>query len=517
MAMRARRVGGWLNLVLSGLLALAVWGLVTVLATQPALKKLWDVSPQARFSVEPATEELLQQIRGRGEHVEIHTVFYPLQSITPTTDEQRQHLAIEQRLQDLTRDLLRQYAYLGGDAVTVTHHDLLRDPAQVREVMRAVQNGRYNSVIVKVGKRSAVLQLDIDLAEIDLPEPTPGMPGQRRVPVLRDYKGEEAISTAIKRLLVEGSPVIYFAQGFGGLRLEAVAHSYSEMLQSLTDDGFEVRFFDLDKASSVPEDAAVVAIVNPTREIPPQVADVLERYVRSGGRLFVNPIFYEDPRDWNVRLRELGERFGFELSDELVCHVIADPNNPRGAITGTPQCQNLIAVNLNQVHPVTRPLVLQQRYPRFKIGREIRAIEATREGVRVDTSFLRTGPGAWLQPSPVEPYVGPADPSAYTSRCIGAVIDVDADSGDRDGHVVVIAAEGFDNATFQFNGDLALNLFNWMTQREALISIRGQRYVSHKLELAPQQLGRIGWLLMGFVPGGMLLLGLFVFWRRSRS
>jgi hypothetical protein len=223
------------------------------------------------------------------------------------------------------------------------------------------------------------------------------------------------------------------------------------------------------------------------------------------------------PRDYNVRLRDLGARFGFELSDEMVCHLIPDPSDPAKSVMGTSECQNLLAVNLNQVHPVTRPLASRQRYPRFKVGREIRAIEGTREGVRVDTSFLRTGPLAWLQPPPVEPYIGPSERGAYTSRCIGAVIDVDAESGDREGHVVVIAAEGFDNNTFQFNGDLALNLFNWMTQREALISIRGQRYVSHKLELTPQQLDRIGWLLMAIVPGTMLLLGLLVFWRRSRS
>ena len=36
---------------------------------------------------------------------------------------------------------------------------------------------------------------------------------------------------------------------------------------------------------------------------------------------------------------------------------------------------------------------------------------------------------------------------------------------------VLITAEGFDNLGFQVNGDFLLNLFNWMTERPALIIV----------------------------------------------
>jgi hypothetical protein len=521
MAVTRRKLGGWLNLLVSGLLALAAWGLATVLATQPALKRLWDFSPQARFSVETATAELLEQVRARGTQVEIHTLFYPLGGIRPATAEQRQQLAIQQRLQDLTRDLLRQYAYLGGEAVRVTHHDLLRDPGRIREVMREIQNRRYNSVIIKVGKRSKVLSLDIDMAELDLPRsPLPqGMPGAaRRVPTLKDYKGEEAISTALKRLLVEGTPKLYFLSGYSAMALEGIGPSYSEMLAALAADGFEIAFLDIDKQRHIPEDAAAVALVTPTRELLPGAAELLYQYVREGGRLFVNLHWYEQPEDWNISLAALGERFGFEFSDDLVCHLLQDPANRRHLTSGRPMCQNLDAVNMNPTHPVTRPLVGQQRYPSFKLGREIRAVgSGAAEGVRVDTSFVRTGPGAWLERRPLDWIGPPPSPDSYQIRSIGAVVDVDTDEPGRTGHVVLIAAKGFVNTSWSINGDLALNIFNWMAEREALVSIRGQRYVSRKLELEPSQLSRIGWLLIGGVPGFLLALGLLVFWRRSRT
>ena len=97
------------------------------------MKRLWDFSPQARFSVGASTEQLLEQIRASDQKVDIHTLYYPLSTVQVVTAERRHGLAIEQRLQDLTTDLLRQYDYGGGDAVSVTHLDLLRNPADVRE------------------------------------------------------------------------------------------------------------------------------------------------------------------------------------------------------------------------------------------------------------------------------------------------------------------------------------------------------------------------------------------------
>ncbi len=423
-------------------------------------------------------------------------------------------------LQTLTRDLLRQYAYLGGDAVVVTDHNLLADPAKLRTVLKYVENKQYNTVVLKMGKRAKVVSLEGDMAELDLPRGAPqNIPGaQQALPSIKDYKGEEAISTAIKQLLDEATPKIYFLSdsrmGLGG-----IASSYSELVTALQREGFEVEFWDLTRAGRLPGDADIIGLVNPRSEVSPQTADLLYEYVRGGGQLFINVHYWEDPvSHWNVALDELGTRFGFELSKRMVCHWIVDPNNPRQVRTGDRRCQNLDAVNMNPAHPVTRPLLMSRRYPVFKIGREIRQREnAELEGIRVDTSFLRTDRGAWLEDAPVD-YYGP-DPSetnAYRSRSIGAVIDVDPRQGDRTGHVVVLGAEGLDNFSFEFNGDFALNLFNWMAEREALVSIRGRKYVSRRLELEPQQLDRIGTLLMAGVPGILFVLGMFVFWRRRR-
>jgi len=524
MAVSGKKLAGWLNLVVAGVLAMAAWVLATVLSTQPALKQLWDLSPQARFSVGASTEELIKQLREAEQVVEIHTLFYPLSTVQATTAEQRQNLAIQQRLQELTIDLLRQYDYLGGDAVRVTHHDLLRKPADVREVVRAVQNAQYNSVVVKLGNRSKVLSLDVDMAVLDEPRSTApqGMPGSSQpMATLKDYKGEEAISTALRRLVDEGAPKLYFLSGYSRMALGGIGASYSTMMAALEEEGFELAFHDLEKSRTLPPDARVICLVNPTRELSVGAVELLYQFVRRGGRLFINLHYYTQPVDFNVTLRGLGEKLGFAISNELVCHLIPDPNNENQMTQGDAMCQNLVGVDLNRTHPVTAPLLRQGRYPRFKVGRAISGLQdGSPEGSRLQTYFVRTGPWAWLEPrlpNGMVDYVGPQERGAYGAQSIGAIVDVDADDGGTTGHVVLITAEGFDNLSFQYNGDFALNLFNWMTEREALISVRGKRYVSRKFELAPQQVDRIGLLLIGGVPGLLLALGLFVMYRRSRT
>ncbi len=518
MALTARTAAGWAWLLVAAGLAAVGWAAAAVLFARPGLKRLWDLSPQARFSVEPATAELLAQLRDTGQRVEFHTLYVPLSSIRATGPEGEQIVGLHRRVQDLTTDLLRQYAYLGGDAVTVAHHDLLREPAEIREVLREVERRSSNTVIVKVGKRSRVLHLLDDLAELDVPmsaqSPVPG--ARPAIPALKSYKGEEALSTALRSLLVEGVPKVYFATDSGASLTAGLGVSFSELVGALSDEGFAVAELDLRREQRVPDDAAVVALLEPRHEIGAAAAEAVWAYLRRGGRVLVTVSYYDALPDWNPRLPELGERLGFALGDELVCHVIPDPSHPNQSTSGSPMVQNLVAAGLNPLHPVTRPLWRAQRYPLLKGAREIRAVDGAHPGVRLDTSILRTSPGAWLEERPVD-FIAPPGADAYAARCIGAIADVDPEHGDRTGHFVLIAAAGFENLGFGQNGDLALNLFAWLAERKALVSIRGSKYVARDLTLAPQQLERTFWFLVAGVPGAFLLLALAVFWRRQGS
>ena len=128
------------------------------------------------------------------------------------------------------------------------------------------------------------------MAKIDLPQsrqtPVPG--AQRRMPKLELYKGEEAISTAVRSLLAEGTPKVYFLVGLEGQAelTAAVADSYSELLHALDTDGFDIDVWNLEAEGRMPEDATIVALMDPRGEAAP----VMERMNRPLGNYFTDII-----------------------------------------------------------------------------------------------------------------------------------------------------------------------------------------------------------------------------------
>jgi hypothetical protein len=83
---------------------------------------------------------------------------------------------------------------------------------------------------------------------------------------------------------------------------------------------------------------------------------------------------------------------------------------------------------------------------------------------------------------------------------------------------VVIGGLMANNAGVQAGfGDFVVNTCNWMAERKVLLDIEGSRYEAKFLQLAPQQLQRLGWLLVWGVPGTFLVCGLLVVWLRRRQ
>jgi hypothetical protein len=515
-----RRLAGRSLLVLAGVVALAIWAAATVLSSRQSLQLIVDVSPQAQFTFSADTNALLDELRERELTLEFDTFYEPVAQ-NPRDADEAHWIGLAHRIRGLTNDVLRLYEIHGGDTVKVKHHDLLRDVESSRTRREELNLSIRNSVVVTLGKRHKALSLGGDLAQLSTPSRTPLPGGKQPPPSLQTYKGEEAISSAIRSLLVEGTPKAYFLTGYGQATIrDGVADSYSELAVALTRDGFQVDEWNLGQKGVVPEDATVVALMEPNREMPDRDAEALYAYVRAGGRLLLNVSYQAVPADYNPVFPRLGELLGFEIGTDLVAHLVPDPRIPRAPGRGGFDAQNLVA-QLNPRHAITAPLVREEIYPRFKVAREIRAREPRSETAHVDTSLVRTGPWAWIamrEGGDVN-MAPPATELAFKERCIGALIDVDPESGGRPGAVVVLGGSAFRNEArgFDTNGDLALNIFNWMAQRRELVTVRGNDYRAHRLEVVEAQAVSVDRLLIWYVPGALALLALIVFFVRRRN
>lgn len=534
--MKLRRFAALLNLLLAALLMLAVWVLVVWVASRPALKTLIDLTPQHINSVSPLTEELLGELRAQKVEVEFHLFFPPLEG-QAQDDATRQSIAIRTRLRDLTKTLLVRYRWLGGENVTIHEYDFYGDTASTREAVQAFDYKAAEGEVVVVAvrqpgreRRWLKLSLVSDLGVIDVPvaQPNAGPAPRVSVPVLKDYKGEEAISSAIKSLLVQGTPVAYFLKGYSpDIDREdgtATAFGYGGLRAGLARLGFDVRDFDFRTQPTVPPDATVVLVMEPRRDFADREAEALFEYVKRGGHVFIDYSWSGVGADWNPDGGRFGELLGYEVGSAPVFHLIPDTSGRAGGrgLDGNDGVAKL-QLQVNSVHPATRRLAEAGRPLEVAAARELRERPEAPSEIRREP-LLRTGDQGWLAvpdtdglPDNRAPRIG------LRSFLVGMAFEVDARSAAGDatgapkaGHVVVISGLFCNNRGVQLFGDLAYNICNWMAERRVLMGIQGASYKAQHLQVQPQQLQRVWNLLVYGVPGAFFVLGVVVILMRRR-
>jgi hypothetical protein len=525
---RTRRLLGRFHLAFTAVLGLGIWLGAILLASRPALRGIVDWSPRAMFTLGEPTVDLLERVRERGETLEIDLFWQPPQP--GRTDAERHYVGIANRVHSLARDLFETMELRGGDAVEFREHNLLSEDSIQATRERAEELGvrANNTVVLRLGKVARKLDLYRDMARIEQPNraPVPGAAQQQALPVLESFDGEEAVTSTLLSMVEHGKPRAYFVVGLGKAQDQLVANTaggYSELLGALQDDGFEAGFLQIDRNSEIPDDADLVVLIEPTRELPAEAEDAVWRYLRRGGRVLIDFMYTDLPEDWNPRFESLLGRLGLRIGDALVCTGI---RTREGYVMGGRETQNVPLV-VDPNHPITKPLAEAQRTPRFATARALFPAASSEDGVTTDLGLLRTQPWSWLaQRTANGPDQRPPSPDRMSSYSVGAVVEVEATeaSGDgplarRDGIAVVYSGLGFLNLIFRdnSNGDLALNTFNWLTERRERVTIRADRYVSKKLVVTGVQLAHMKSLLVYWIPGVLLAAGVVVFVWRNRN
>ena len=69
-------------------------------------------------------------------------------------------------------------------------------------------------------------------------------------------------------------------------------------------------------------------------------------------------------------------------------------------------------------------------------------------------------------------------------------------------------------AGIQGNADLFVNMNNWLTQQEDLISIRPRDAGDRRVTMTADQQRRLLWLSLLFIPGLILGSGVYTWWQR---
>ena len=351
---------------------------------------------------------------------------------------------------------------------------------------------------------------------------------------------EQAVTSALQRLLRAGETVVVFLTGHGERDpLGQANHDLGSFGQVLRKNGIQLQTLNLAVEPDIPRNTDLLVIASPRAGLLPGEVERIRKYVRHGGNL----LWFTEPQQ-PAGLLSLAEDLGLEFLPGRVVDAMT-------AIFGI-DSPEIVLVPRYPVHPITRDLELMTLFPGVQAMRhEADAGEASGQDKQAKdetdgddwevTAFLRTLDRAWTETGPLQGEIrfdpgtdevaGPLDFGFAFSRPRPATEETDADRAGGDGEdesaeadagtqrLVVIGDGDFLANQYLGNGgnrDLGLNIVNWLVHADALISVTPRPAPDQVLDLSQTAQTTIAVFFLFVLPGGLIFAGLWIWWRRRK-
>lgn len=320
---------------------------------------------------------------------------------------------------------------------------------------------------------------------------------------------EEDVTGALIRALKGGERTVCVVQGSGEHTLDETGREgYSSLKQLIERNNYKTRAISLLEKAEVAKDCTVLIIGGPRFDYVAPSVNAIKTYVEGGGRALVMldpPIqLGKDNISENAALTDQIAAWGVTLNKALVLDT-----SGVGQLFGFSAAVPLVTSYENQ--PIVREMKgVATAFPLARSMDVKSGDKATAEKLfsSSDNSFSTTN----LAASEIDPSKGTKGP--FT---IGAAITYNASQPKTQGRVVVTGSSGWVGNSilgFQGNRDLFLNMMNWLSSDEDLISIRPKDPEDRRLSLSRQQMSLIFYLSVILMPLAIVLAGVGVWWKR---
>lgn len=343
---------------------------------------------------------------------------------------------------------------------------------------------------------------------------------------------EEPLTNGLVRLLREGKQTIYFLKGHGENALEdGSRNGYRQAKEAIEKANYHVKELLLLREREVPQDASMLVISGPKRDLAESELQALQAFVERGGKLLIQLDPFTAPS-----LKTFIGRYGITIGND----VIVDQN---ARVMGGDYL--LPVVSTYFPHAITRDFTLASIFP---FASSVDVAKPSPQGVTVQT-LGETGPGSWAEtdkgelnrgqlsfekgqdrqgPVPigvvatvqVKPATAPGSDVEKAAATAQGANEGQTQKQPGEARLVVYGNSAFASNNFlNFSGnrDLFLNSISWLAEEEEMISIRPREAKSTPIILSAMQ-GRMAfWLLVVVVPALFLISGTSVVLGRRRS
>jgi ABC-type uncharacterized transport system involved in gliding motility auxiliary subunit len=320
---------------------------------------------------------------------------------------------------------------------------------------------------------------------------------------------EEEITGALIRALKGGERSICAVQGSGEHSFEDTGREgYSRLKEVIERNNYKTRTISLLEKPEVPKDCTVLMIGGPRFDYVQPVVDAIKKHVEGGGRaaIMMDPPLQigREPYSPNEALLAALSSWGVTANKDLV----------------------LDTSGVGQIFGFSAAVPLVSSYESHAIVREMR-------GVATAFPLPRSVDGKSADKTTVEKLFSTSENSVATTNLASAEIDpsqgkkgpfplavaatYNTGQENQQGRVVVIGSSGWvGNGILGFNGnrDLFLNMMNWLSSDEDLISIRPKDPANTPLSLNRRQMQMIFYTSVLLMPLAVIAAGVSVWWKR---
>lgn len=320
---------------------------------------------------------------------------------------------------------------------------------------------------------------------------------------------EQAFTSALLRLAHTTDQKLMYVDGHGERKLDGIAnYDLGDFGKKLKQNGFQISSLNLALAQDVPDNNNVLVITQPQIKLLPGEVDKLLRYVDNGGNLL-----------WLMDAEPLYglERLAAKLGILLTPGIVIDPDAQK---MNAPSNWTLGASY--PPHPITGNFNLVTAFPFARaLGREDSDDQADSEGHPTHTQWQRStlveaASNGWVSRTPI-----PENPHFDKNRDIpgpfSLAVALQRTINAREQRIVVVGSGSFLANAYSGNGgnlDLGINMVNWLSHEENLITTQPRATVDSSISLSKKQLSVISISFVIVLPLLLLLTGGILWWRR---
>lgn len=323
---------------------------------------------------------------------------------------------------------------------------------------------------------------------------------------------EQEMTNLLVRLSRTNNQPVMYLDGHGERLLQGVKnHDLGEFGKQLESKGFKFANPDLTIAQAVPANGAMLVIAAPQVDISAVEAKKIKAYIEAGG----NVLWLLD--DDNLHgLQEVADYLGIKVSAGIVVDRAAEQYGADPKMAFASQYGD---------HPITRNFMLRTVFPE---AHQVDGQASDDLGWKVGR-LIDVAPNGWLEsgkiPAGAQNLKVSFDQGKDKSGPINIGVALERQYGKKGQRVVVIGNANFLANTFITNGgnlDLGINIINWLAGDDRLITIQPMPLKDINVTIPATDQGRlVAWSVFHafqyFIPVGLFVAGLFLWWRRRKA